>query len=61
VEERALPVAPERWEPAALIAARGLDLDDVRTEVGQRQPAERPGDQRRELDDPYSLEEAQAA
>ncbi len=56
VEVRALATRRERRERPALVTARLLDLDDVRAQVGKRQPAERPGDQRRELDDPGSVE-----
>jgi NAD(P)H-nitrite reductase large subunit len=56
VEERALAVLAEWLEPAAVVTAARLELDDVGAEVAECQAAERPGDERRELDDADSLE-----
>jgi hypothetical protein len=47
VEVPALSIRGERREAAAVIAARRFGLDDVGAEVGERQAAERTGDQRR--------------
>ena len=38
------------------VACGGLDLDDVRTEVGEEDTAQRPGDVLRVLDDPNPCE-----
>ena len=53
-------VVGERPREARHLAAGRLDLDDVGAEVGEQHRAVRPGERLREVDDPHTLERADA-
>ena len=46
----------DRHDVPIAVARGGLDLDDVRTEVGEEDTTQRPGDVLRVLDDPNPCE-----
>ena len=52
-----LRLAPPRWSPAAaLVAARRLELDDVRPQIGQQHGGERAGQDTRAVHDAQAVE-----